>query len=83
MIQKGGELLLRNNYDLFSFPLLYILHGNHIDPNEASALYLNNYDLGFGRDMHMRWDDDGNVYAYVENYPTVESGLKKLSLKQA
>ncbi|BFM12186.1 hypothetical protein R50072_23390 [Simiduia litorea] len=45
------------------------------DPNITHALYLNNYDLGFGRDMWLRKDGMGNVYSYVTNYPTVEAGL--------
>lgn len=51
--------------------------GNTIsDPNNAHALYLNNYDLGFGRDMNLRKDENGNVYTYVTNYPTLEAGLE-------
>lgn len=42
----------------------------------AHALYLNNYDLGFGRDMFMRTDECGNVYSYVENYPSLELAIK-------
>lgn len=43
----------------------------------AHAIYLNNYDLGFGRDMFMRTDDCGNVYTYVENYPSLEAAIQK------
>ncbi|MFT7128068.1 MAG: fibronectin type 3 domain-containing protein [Gammaproteobacteria bacterium] len=46
------------------------------DPAISHALYLNNYDLGFARDMWLRKDPNGNVYAYVTNYPTVEAGLE-------
>jgi len=46
------------------------------DPAISHALYLNNYDLGFARDMWLRKDSNGNVYAYVTNYPTVEAGLE-------
>lgn len=35
--------------------------------------YVNNYDLNFGRDMYVRRDDNGNVYSYVINYPTLEN----------
>jgi len=42
----------------------------------SHALYLNNYDLGFARDMWLRKDNNGNVYAYVTNYPTVEAALE-------
>ncbi|MEP4486014.1 MAG: hypothetical protein ABJ013_10330 [Halioglobus sp.] len=41
------------------------------------AVYLNNYDLGFGRDMHMRVDERcGNVYSFVNNYPTLENAIQ-------
>jgi len=42
----------------------------------AHAIYINNYDLGFGRDMFMRKDECGNVYSYVENYPTLETAVQ-------
>ena len=52
--------------------------GNEIeDPSIAHALYVNNYDLGFGRDMFLRKADNGNVYSYVTNYPSLESGIEK------
>lgn len=47
------------------------------DPSIAHALYVNNYDLGFGRDMYLRKADNGNVYSYVTNYPSVETGLEQ------
>lgn len=47
------------------------------DPETAHALYVNNFDLGFGRDMYLRKSDNGNVYSYVTNYPTIESGMEK------
>ena len=47
------------------------------DDSISQALYLNNYDLGFGREMYVRKDDQGNVYSYVLNYPTLERGLEK------
>src|SRR5690606_22923292 len=43
----------------------------------AHVLYLNNYDLGFGRDMYTRVEPDGDVYAFVVNYPTLDAGLRK------
>ena len=47
------------------------------DENIAHAIYLNNYDLGFGRDMWTRYDETtGNVYSYVINYPGLEAGVK-------
>lgn len=53
-------------------------NGNNIeDPSIAHALYVNNYDLGFGRDMFLRKDENGNVYTYVTNYPTLEAGLEQ------
>jgi len=42
----------------------------------AHATYVNNYDLGFGRDMYMRKDECGNVYSYVDNYPSLELALQ-------
>ena len=42
----------------------------------VNARYVNNYDLGFGRDMYTRTDPDGSVYSYVVNYPTLEALLK-------
>ncbi|WP_339670695.1 fibronectin type III domain-containing protein [Dasania marina] len=52
--------------------------GNKIDdPNIAHALYVNNYDLGFGRDMYLRKASNGNVYSYVVNYPTIEDGMQQ------
>jgi cytochrome c5 len=36
--------------------------------DEARQAYLNFNDLGFGRDMHIRKDSSGHVYAYVSNY---------------
>lgn len=47
------------------------------EPDFAHAIYLNNYDLGFGRDMYMRKDACGNVYSYVENYPTLDAAIQK------
>lgn len=43
----------------------------------AHVLYTNNYDLGFGRDMYTRVAPNGDVYAFVVNYPTLEAALKK------
>jgi len=43
----------------------------------AHAIYLNNYDLGFGRDMFIRTDACGNVYSYVVNYPTLEAAINR------
>ncbi|HEY3516885.1 MAG TPA: cadherin-like domain-containing protein [Gammaproteobacteria bacterium] len=44
----------------------------------AHAVYLNNYDLGFGRDMYTRTDQYGNVYAFVGNYGTLEGAIRKV-----
>mgnify|MGYP000264600592 CR=1 FL=1 len=55
--------------------------GNSIlqEDQYAKGLYLNNYDLGFGREMYIRVDETtGNVYSYVLNYPGLEASLKKL-----
>ena len=58
----------------------WLEHAGFEDPDNASGIvnarYLNNYDLGFGRDMYIRRDEDGNVYSYVVNYPSLESLLK-------
>ena len=44
----------------------------------AHATYLNNYDLGFGRDMYARVDKaTGYVYAFVNNYATLEGAIRK------
>jgi hypothetical protein len=53
-------------------------NGNWIATDAAHALYVNNYDLGFARDMYSRKDENGNVYSFVVNYPTIESGINKL-----
>ncbi len=46
----------------------------------SHATYVNNFDLGFGRDMFMRRDPaTGAVFTYVANYPTLEAALKKLN----
>ncbi|MDH3642790.1 MAG: hypothetical protein OES38_11885, partial [Gammaproteobacteria bacterium] len=43
----------------------------------AHALYTNNFDLGFGRDMFTRVEEaTGNVYAFVTNYPTLQNALE-------
>jgi hypothetical protein len=44
----------------------------------AHAVYLNNYDLGFGRDMYTRTDQYGNVFAFVGNYASLEGAIRKL-----
>jgi fibronectin type 3 domain-containing protein len=46
------------------------------DAGISHALYLNNFDLGFARDMRLRKDVNGNVYSYVTNYPTLEAALE-------
>ncbi|MFT7184916.1 MAG: hypothetical protein ACI84K_000283 [Pseudohongiellaceae bacterium] len=47
------------------------------DESIAHAIYLNNYDLGFGRNMWTRYDETtGNVYSYVINYPSLEASVK-------
>jgi len=43
--------------------------------DEINAIYLNNYDLNFGRNMFLRQDDNGNVYSYVTNAPSLENSL--------
>ena len=51
-----------------------LLYGDNI----AHAVYVNSYDLGFGRDMWTRVTEDGDVYSYVVNYPNLESAVKKI-----
>lgn len=46
------------------------------DPSILHASYVNNYDLGFGRDMYVREDGSGNVYSFVVNHPSLESLIK-------
>ena len=43
----------------------------------AHATYVNNYDLGFGRDMYSRRDQFGNVYSFVVNYSTLEGAIRQ------
>jgi len=47
----------------------------------AHAVYMNNYDLGFGRDMYNRTEvsptNTGNVYSWVHNYPTLEGAIRR------
>lgn len=43
--------------------------------NDIHTKYINNYDLGFGRDMHIRTDENGNVYSYVANYNSLENTI--------
>jgi len=44
----------------------------------AHAVYLNNYDLGFGREMYTRTDELGNVFSFVKNYGTLEGAIRHL-----
>ena len=50
---------------------------NSANANDIHTRYINNYDLGFGRDMHIRTDDNGNVYSYVSNYNNLENTISK------
>lgn len=43
--------------------------------NDIHTKYINNYDLGFGRDMHIRTDENGNVFSYVSNYNNLENTI--------
>lgn len=43
----------------------------------AEAVYVNNYDLGFGRRMFMRRDQCDNIFSYVVNYPSLEAAIKQ------
>ena len=42
---------------------------------DARAVYRNAADLGFGRGMFMRTNGNGDVAAYVENYPTLADAV--------
>lgn len=44
----------------------------------AHAVYVNNYDLGFGRQMYTRTDALGNVFSFVKNYSTLEGAIRQL-----
>jgi hypothetical protein len=44
----------------------------------AHAVYVNNFDLGFGRRMFARTDDLGNVFSFVKNYSTLEGAIRDL-----
>jgi len=46
------------------------------EENFAHAVYVNNYDLGFGRDMYMRETETGDVYSYVINHPTLQATVE-------
>jgi len=48
---------------------------NSANANDIHTKYINNYDLGFGRDMHIRTDENGNVYSYVSNYSNLENTI--------
>ncbi len=55
----------------------FTVKGKFIDQGEyAHALYVNNYDLGFTRDMFVRTDPNtGEVFAYVTNFPALRPAL--------
>jgi hypothetical protein len=44
----------------------------------AHAVYVNNFDLGFGRQMFTRTDALGNVFSFVKNYSTLEGAIRQL-----
>ena len=44
----------------------------------AHAVYVNNFDLGFGRQMYTRTDELGNVFSFVKNYSTLEGAIRQL-----
>ena len=44
----------------------------------AHAVYVNNFDLGFGRQMYTRTDELGNVFSFVKNYSTLEAAIRQL-----
>lgn len=44
----------------------------------AHAVYVNNFDLGFGRQMYTRTDSLGNVFSFVKNFSTLEGAIRQL-----
>ena len=52
---------------------------NNFSADEASAVYFNAGDLGFGRGMHM-WTNGADIAYYVSNYANVEAARLGLGL---
>jgi hypothetical protein len=52
---------------------------NNFAADEASAVYFNAGDLGFGRSMHM-WTNGADISYYVSNYPNVEAARLGIAL---
>jgi len=52
---------------------------NNFTADEASAVYFNAGDLGFGRGMHM-WTNGADIAYYVSNYPNVEAARLGIGL---
>ncbi len=46
----------------------------------AHVTYQNDADLGFGRDMYARVNDENNIASYVRNFPSVEHAVADDSL---
>ncbi len=52
--------------------------GNFVEDESIDhVLYINNFDLGFTRDMFVRRDPSGDVFAYVTNYPALRPAVLK------
>ena len=51
----------------------WLVANNYNAATATRARYLNGFDLAFGRDMRMWSNDQGHVFAFVENYPNVDS----------
>ena len=51
----------------------WLVANNYNADTATRAKYLNGFDLAFGRDMRMWSNDQGHVFAFVENYPNVDS----------
>jgi len=51
---------------------------------DSHAIYLNQADLGFGRDMYMImnsfYDPNGNIASYVDNYPSLDDAINKTNI---
>ena len=75
MIDPQGQFSTLSNW--LEYAGFEDVYGDPVnDAGISHALYLNNFDLGFARDMWMRKDANGNVYSFVTNYPTLEAALR-------
>ncbi len=66
------------NHQKTTFPDWQVANGFHLG-DDVNAIYFNNGDLGFGRNMHMKETPQGLAF-YVVNHPSVEEA--RLSINQ-